>query len=108
MKSVIEMTSAELYNDPAAHPRYHRDYLQNPKFLEAFGKAIEENAHLIKGKTVLDIHCGIGILSLLAARAGAKRVIGVEVGILLIASPILYFHTKIIPSSRLGNYIADA
>ena len=80
MDSLIEMTSSDLHEDPAAHPRYHRDYLQNPKFLEAFSQAIEQNAHLIKGKTVLDVHCGIGMLSLLAARAGAGKVIGVEVG----------------------------
>ena len=102
------MTSSELYEDPAAHPRYHRDYLQNPKFLEVFGEAIEKNAHLIKGKTVLDIHCGIGMLSLLAARAGAEKVIGVEVGCLYCVRFYTFSQKEIILSSRLGNYLADA
>ena len=36
------------------------------------------NAHLIRGKTVMDVGCGTGILSLLAARAGAKQVIAID------------------------------
>lgn len=36
------------------------------------------NASLIKGKTVMDVGCGSGILSLFCARAGAKRVIAID------------------------------
>lgn len=37
-----------------------------------------DNAHLIRGKTIMDVGCGSGILSMLAARAGAKEVIAID------------------------------
>ncbi|WFD44248.1 type I protein arginine methyltransferase [Malassezia psittaci] len=37
-----------------------------------------DNAHLLRGKTVMDVGCGSGILSLFCARAGAKQVIAID------------------------------
>ena len=44
----------------------------------SYRAAILNNAHLFKGKTVLDVGCGTGILSMFAAKAGAKHVVGVR------------------------------
>lgn len=41
-------------------------------------KSIMNSRHLFEGKTVLDVGSGTGILCLFAAKAGAKRCIGIE------------------------------
>ena len=44
----------------------------------SYQRAIEENPNDFKDKIVLDIGCGTGILSIFAARAGAKHVYAIE------------------------------
>ena len=45
----------------------------------AYEDAISSNAKsLFEGKVVLDVGCGTGVLSLFCARAGARKVIGVD------------------------------
>ena len=44
----------------------------------AYRNAMYNNEHLFKGKSVLDVGCGTGILSMFAAKAGAKKVVGVR------------------------------
>lgn len=44
----------------------------------AYQRAIEENPQDFKDKIVLDIGCGTGILSIFAARAGAKHVYAID------------------------------
>lgn len=65
--------------------------------MEAYQKAIEQNQELFKDKTVLDVGCGTGILSLFACRAGARHVFAID------ASP---WATKMAQSiAQENNYI---
>lgn len=75
-KNTVELTSADYYTDPTAHYSYHEPFLRDPMFMDTFSRMVDEGT--FKNKVVLDIGSGLGILSLLAARAGAKRVIGIE------------------------------
>ncbi|KAF8325273.1 protein arginine n-methyltransferase [Cantharellus anzutake] len=44
----------------------------------SYRSAMLQNSHLFVGKTVLDVGCGTGILSMFAAKAGASHVVGVD------------------------------
>ena len=57
------------------------------------------NKHLFKGKTVLDVGCGTGILSMFAAKAGAAKVIGVDM------SSIVDYAKKIVADNNLSDIV---
>lgn len=44
----------------------------------SYRDAIHQNKAMFQGKTVLDLGCGTGILSMFAASAGADTVIGID------------------------------
>lgn len=56
----------------------HEEMLKDEVRTLTYRNAIYHNKHLVKDKVVLDVGCGTGILSMFAARAGAKHVIGVS------------------------------
>jgi SAM-dependent methyltransferase len=56
----------------------HEEMLKDRVRTESYQSAIEGNPEAFKGKVVLDIGCGTGVLSIFAARAGAKHVYGID------------------------------
>lgn len=56
----------------------HYDMLRDTVRTQAYRDSMQKCPELFKGKVVLDLGCGTGILSMFAARAGAKKVFGVE------------------------------
>ena len=70
--------SEDLYFDSYARTSIHKTMIQDSVRTNAYKNAILHNKHLFKDKVVMDVGCGTGILSMFAAKAGARRVIGVE------------------------------
>ena len=56
----------------------HEEMLKDSVRTRTYQRSIEDNPEDFKDKIVLDIGCGTGILSIFAARAGAKHVYAVE------------------------------
>ncbi|XP_055941436.1 protein arginine N-methyltransferase 1-like isoform X2 [Argiope bruennichi] len=73
-----EMTSKDYYFDSYAHFGIHEEMLKDEVRTLTYRNAMYHNKHLFRGKTVLDIGCGTGILCMFAAKAGAAKVIGIE------------------------------
>ncbi|KAI5123903.1 hypothetical protein M0805_005719 [Coniferiporia weirii] len=72
------MTSKDYYADSYAHFGIHEEMLKDSVRTGSYRAAIVNNPHLFKGKTVLDVGCGTGILSMFAAKAGAAHVVGID------------------------------
>jgi protein arginine N-methyltransferase 1 len=72
------LTSADYYFDSYGHFGIHEEMLKDQVRTNSYRDAILLNRQLFKGKVVLDVGCGTGILCLFAAQAGARRVYGVD------------------------------
>ncbi|THU97998.1 S-adenosyl-L-methionine-dependent methyltransferase [Dendrothele bispora CBS 962.96] len=81
------------YND------IHAVMIQDKIRTSTYAKFILTNPELFEGATVLDVGCGTGILSLFAARSGAKRVYAVD------ASPVGAKAEEIVRLNGLDNVI---
>ncbi|KAJ1338544.1 type I protein arginine methyltransferase [Microdochium nivale] len=69
---------SKYYWESYAGNEIHETMLKDTVRTDAYRDFIYHNKHLFKGKTVLDIGCGTGILSMFCAKAGAAKVIAVD------------------------------
>lgn len=78
VETKLEKDNDTYYFDSYADIGIHRDMIADSVRTESYRKAIEENGNLFKDKVVLDVGCGTGILSMFAARAGARKVFAID------------------------------
>uniref|UniRef100_A0A3Q2QBC8 Protein arginine methyltransferase 8 n=1 Tax=Fundulus heteroclitus TaxID=8078 RepID=A0A3Q2QBC8_FUNHE len=90
-----EMTSRDYYFDSYAHFGIHEEMLKDEVRTLTYRNSMYHNKHIFKDKIVLDVGSGTGILSMFAAKAGAKHVYGIE------CSSISEYSEKIIKSNHL-------
>jgi len=97
--SSSEMTSKDYYFDSYAHFGIHEEMLKDEVRTLTYRNSMFHNKHLFKDKIVLDVGCGTGILSMFAAKAGAKMVIGVDM------SSIVEHAKKIVADNGLADKV---
>ena len=95
-----EMTSKDYYFDSYAHFGIHEEMLKDEVRTMSYRNSMRENKHLFKNKIVLDVGCGTGILSMFAAKAGAAKVIGVDM------SSIVEYARKIVEVGYIEVYLS--
>uniref|UniRef100_A0AAR2JCV0 type I protein arginine methyltransferase n=1 Tax=Pygocentrus nattereri TaxID=42514 RepID=A0AAR2JCV0_PYGNA len=89
----------EAYFSSYGHYGIHEEMLKDKVRTESYRDFICGNPDVFKDKVVLDVGCGTGILSMFAARAGARKVIAVD------QSEIIYQAMDIVRSNQLENTI---
>ncbi|KAG0315305.1 hypothetical protein BGZ99_007537 [Dissophora globulifera] len=75
---VVPPDEGNYYFNSYASSDIHQQMLNDRVRTEGYRDYIYENKDIFKGKTVLDVGCGTGILSMFAARAGAAKVLSVD------------------------------
>ncbi|RVX72243.1 hypothetical protein B0A52_04447 [Exophiala mesophila] len=66
------------YFESYAYNAIHESMIKDTIRTDAYRDFMYDHKDLFKGKTVLDVGCGTGILSMFCAKAGAKLVIAVD------------------------------
>ncbi|XP_069021752.1 protein arginine N-methyltransferase 3 [Embiotoca jacksoni] len=89
----------EAYFSSYGHYGIHEKMLKDKVRTESYRDFMYRNPELFRDKVVLDVGCGTGILSMFAARAGAKQVIAVD------QSSIIYQAMDIVRANQLEDKI---
>ncbi|XP_072032822.1 protein arginine N-methyltransferase 3-like [Amphiura filiformis] len=89
----------QAYFDSYGHYGIHEEMLKDKVRTESYRDFMYDNKHIFTDKVVLDVGCGTGILSMFAAKAGAKQVIGVD------QSDIIHQAIDIVRENGLSNVI---
>ncbi|XP_041459766.1 protein arginine N-methyltransferase 3-like [Lytechinus variegatus] len=89
----------EAYFDSYGHYGIHEEMLKDKVRTKAYMDFIYDNPYIFKDKVVLDVGCGTGILSMFAAKAGARQVIAVD------QSDIVYQAMDIVRQNGLDGVI---
>ena len=77
-KSESKTEQLDYYFDSYSYMDIHQEMLSDVVRTEAYRDSMYKNKHLFKDKIVMDIGCGTGILSMFAAKSGAKHVYAIE------------------------------
>lgn len=118
--SIDDFTSRDFYYDTDSYYRFHEQLLKDREYVKSWHSAICSNPHLFKDKVsfntiiflpknfyffglrsqiVLDVRCGLGLLSMFAAIAGAKHVYAID------KSNVVQMTRRVIRDNRLADKI---
>lgn len=101
-QNVIETLTEDeddAYFGSYAHFSIHEEMLKDKVRTESYRDFMYQNKDLFRDKVVLDVGCGTGILSMFAARSGAKQVISVD------QSDVVYHAIDIIRENDLEDRV---
>ena len=93
------MENDAYYFDSYATFDVHEIMLRDDSRTLSYRNAVYNNPSLFCGKVVLDVGCGTGILSLFAAKAGAKKVYAID------NSPIAKYAERIVAENGFADVI---
>eukprot|EP01111_Echinosteliopsis_oligospora_P015426 TRINITY_DN6108_c0_g1_i1.p1 TRINITY_DN6108_c0_g1~~TRINITY_DN6108_c0_g1_i1.p1 ORF type:complete len:603 (+),score=183.95 TRINITY_DN6108_c0_g1_i1:130-1938(+) len=101
-KDIIDPEDAgvsEGYFSGYGHFGIHEAMLKDVVRTDSYRDAMYLNKHMFKDQVVLDIGCGTSILSMFAAKSGAKKVIGID------RSNIIFKAQKIVSNNNLSDTV---